>query len=33
VASWLAPQPMPANTKAVASLPAPMPIACGGTAK
>jgi cytochrome c553 len=33
VASWLATQPMPANTRPAASLPAPMPIACGGISK
>ena len=33
VASWLATQPMPANTKPAASLPAPMPINCGGMTK
>ncbi|WP_213957020.1 MULTISPECIES: c-type cytochrome [unclassified Variovorax] len=30
VASWIALQPMPANTKAAASLPAPLPLKCGG---
>ena len=33
VASWLAVQPMPANTKPAASLPAPLPVACGGMPK
>jgi len=30
VASWLAVQPMPADTKPAASLPAPPPVTCGG---
>ncbi|MEJ1164287.1 cytochrome c4 [Variovorax sp. CCNWLW186] len=33
VASWLAVQPMPADPKPVSSLPAPLPIACGGMPK
>jgi len=33
VASWLAVQPMPASTKPAASLPAPLPVACGGMPK
>jgi len=33
VASWLAVQPMPADAKPAASLPAPLPIACGGMPK
>jgi cytochrome c553 len=33
VASWLAVQPMPADTKPVASLPAPLPVRCGGMPK
>jgi cytochrome c553 len=33
VASWLAVQPMPSNTKPAASLPAPLPVACGGMSK
>ncbi|MDP9992517.1 cytochrome c553 [Variovorax boronicumulans] len=33
VASWLAVQPMPSNTKPAASLPAPLPVACGGMPK
>jgi cytochrome c553 len=33
VASWLATQPVPANAKPAASLPAPMPMACGGVPK
>jgi cytochrome c553 len=33
VASWLAVQPMPADLKPVSSLPAPLPIACGGMPK
>ncbi|MDP9895185.1 cytochrome c553 [Variovorax boronicumulans] len=33
VASWLAVQPMPANSKPLASLPAPLPVACGGMPK
>ncbi|MGJ7608036.1 c-type cytochrome [Variovorax sp. LT1R20] len=33
VAGWLAVQPMPANTKPAASLPAPLPVACGGMPK
>lgn len=31
VASWIALQPMPADTKPLLRLPAPMPIACGGS--
>jgi len=30
VASWLAVQPMPADTRPAASLPAPLPVTCGG---
>jgi len=30
VASWLAVQPMPADTRPAASLPAPLPVKCGG---
>jgi cytochrome c553 len=30
VAAWLSAQPVPADARAAASLPAPMPIACGG---
>jgi cytochrome c553 len=30
VASWLAVQPMPADPKPAAALPAPLPMACGG---
>jgi cytochrome c553 len=30
VASWLASQPLPAQTKPAASLPAPLPLPCGG---
>lgn len=30
VASWLAVQPMPVDTKPAASLPAPLPVKCGG---
>ncbi|MDH6591411.1 cytochrome c553 [Variovorax sp. TBS-050B] len=30
VASWLAVQPMPADPRPVAALPAPLPMACGG---
>jgi hypothetical protein len=30
VASWIALQPMPADTKPAASLPAPLPLRCGG---
>ncbi|SET28338.1 cytochrome C [Variovorax sp. OV084] len=33
VASWLAVQPMPADTKPAASLPAPLPVTCGGMPK
>jgi len=33
VASWLAVQPMPADTKPAASLPAPLPVNCGGMPK
>ena len=33
VASWLAVQPMPPDPKPVSSLPAPLPIACGGMPK
>ncbi len=33
VASWLAVQPMPADPKPASSLPAPLPIACGGMPK
>jgi cytochrome c553 len=33
VASWLAVQPMPASTKPAASLPAPLPVACGSMPK
>jgi cytochrome c553 len=33
VASWLAVQPMPADTKPVAALPAPLPVRCGGMPK
>jgi cytochrome c553 len=33
VASWLAVQPMPADPKPAASLPAPLPMACGGMPK
>jgi hypothetical protein len=33
VASWLAVQPMPADPKPVAALPAPPPIACSAMAK
>ena len=33
VASWLAVQPIPADAKPVASLPAPLPLACGGMSK
>jgi len=33
VASWLAVQPMLASTKPAASLPAPLPVACGGMPK
>jgi cytochrome c553 len=33
VASWLAVQPMPANPKPVSSLPAPLPMTCGGMPK
>lgn len=30
VASWLAVQPMPADTRPAAALPAPLPVKCGG---
>jgi cytochrome c553 len=33
VASWLAVQPVPADTKPAASLPAPLPVTCGGMPK
>ncbi len=33
VASWLATQPMPANPKPAASLPAPLPLACSAMPK
>lgn len=33
VASWLAVQPMPVDTKPAASLPAPLPMTCGGMPK
>ena len=33
VASWLAVQPMPADPKPAASLPTPLPVACGGMPK
>ena len=33
VASWLAVQPMPADPKPASSLPAPLPVACGGMPK
>jgi cytochrome c553 len=33
VASWLAVQPMPADPKPASSLPAPLPMACGGMPK
>jgi cytochrome c553 len=33
VASWLAVQPMPADPKPAASLPAPLPMPCGGMPK
>ncbi|RQO64166.1 cytochrome C [Variovorax sp. KBW07] len=33
VAGWLAVQPMPADTRPVASLPAPLPVRCGGMPK
>ena len=33
VASWLATQPVPANTKPAKSLPAPLPVACSAMAK
>lgn len=32
VASWLAAQPVPADSRPAATLPAPMPARCGGTA-
>lgn len=33
VAGWLAVQPMPVDTRPVASLPAPLPVRCGGMPK
>ncbi len=30
LSQWLAAQPLPANTKAVSALPAPLPMPCGG---